>query len=86
MLRLPNNSMFGAKFQIRERTVSVSQFKWSVLHDFPARKMYETVQNSVFHFCKGLHGDKGSAYVKYMDDAIFKPLTPLMLDEVLKNR
>ena len=32
---------------------------------------------------KELHGDKNSAYAKYMGDAIFKVPTPLMLDKVV---
>lgn len=60
-----------------------SQLKWSVFHDFPAGKMYTVVQEQVFPFIKNLHGDKGSAYAKYMDDAIFKIPTPLMLDKVV---
>ena len=36
-----------------------------------------------FPFIKNLHDDKESAYTKYMDDAIFKIPTPLMLDKVV---
>ncbi len=32
---------------------------------------------------KNLHGDKNSAYSKYMDDAIFKIPTPLLLDKIV---
>lgn len=45
--------------------------------------MYEIVQNDVFPFIKNLHDDKDSAYSKYMDDAIFKLPTPLMLDKAV---
>ena len=37
----------------------------------------------MFPFIKGLHGDKDSAYSKYMADAIFKIPTPLMLDKIV---
>ena len=60
-----------------------SQLKWSMFHDFPAERMYAVMQEQVFPFIKNLHGDKGSAYAKYMDDAIFKIPTPLMLDKVV---
>ena len=83
MLGLSYESIFGAEVQIGERTVPGNQLKWSVFHDFPAGKMYATVQEQVFPFIKNLHGDKGSAYAKYMDDAIFKIPTPLMLDKVV---
>ncbi len=83
MLGLPYESMFGAEVQIGERTIPGNQLKWSVFHDFPAGKMYATVQEWVFPFIKNLHTDKASAYAKYMDDAIFKIPTPLMLDKVV---
>jgi type I restriction enzyme M protein len=83
MLGLPYQSIFSEKVQIGERTVEGSQLKWSVFHDFPAQRMYSTMQELVFPFIKGLHGDKASAYAKYMDDAIFKIPTPLMLDKIV---
>ena len=45
--------------------------------------MYNVVQEMVFPFIKNLHADKKSAYSKYMDDAIFKLPTPLMLSKVV---
>ena len=45
--------------------------------------MYSVVQEWVFPFIKNLHGDKNSAYSKYMDDAIFKLPTPLLLSKVV---
>ena len=41
------------------------------------------MQEWVFPFIKNLHGDKESAYSKYMGDAIFKVPTPLMLDKIV---
>lgn len=83
MLGLPHKSMFDGKIQIGERSINGNQLKWSVFHDFPAEKMYSTVQEWVFPFIKNLHGNKESAYAKYMGDAIFKIPTPLMLDKVV---
>ena len=60
-----------------------NQLKWSTFHDFPAQRMYSVVQEWVFPFIKNLHGDKNSAYSKYMDDAIFKVNTPLMLSKIV---
>ena len=54
-----------------------------VFHDFPAEKMYANMQELVFPFMKNLHGNKESAYSKYMGDAIFKVPTPLMLDKIV---
>ena len=83
MLGLPYESIFADEVRIGERTVDGQQLKWSVFHDFPAGRMYTVMQEWVFPFIKNLHGDKQSAYSKYMDDAIFKLPTPLMLSKVV---
>ena len=83
MLGLPHKSLFAGTVKIGEREIDGQQLRWSVFHDFPAGKMYSTVQEFVFPFIKNLHADKSSAYSKYMDDAIFKLPTPLMLDRVV---
>ncbi len=83
MLGLPYQSIFGAEVQIGQRTIPGSQLKWSTFHDFPAGQMYSVMQEWVFPFIKTLHVDKSSAYAKYMNDAIFKIPTPLMLDKVV---
>ena len=43
------------------------------------------MQEWVFPFIKNLHADKNSAYSKYMDDAIFKLPTPLLLSKVVDS-
>ena len=83
MLGLPHKSIFADKVQIGDREIDGNRLKWSVFHDYPAAKMYTTVQEWVFPFIKNLHDNKDSAYSKYMDDAIFKIPTPLMLDKVV---
>lgn len=83
MLGLPYESIFSGEVEIGDRTIDGNQLKWSVFRDFPAGKMYTTVQEWVFPFIKTLHSDKNSAYSKYMDDAIFKLPTPLLLDKVV---
>ena len=50
MLGLPYESVFAQDVRIGDRTVDGSQLKWSVFHDFPAGKMYSTVQEWVFPF------------------------------------
>ncbi len=76
MLGLPYASPFAKEVQVGARTVEGARLKWSTFHDFLAAKMYETMQEWVFPFIKELHGDKDSAYSKYMGDAIFKIPTP----------
>lgn len=83
MLGLPYQSIFAKEVKIGDRVIDGTQLKWSVFHDFPAGKMYATVQEWVFPFIKNLHGDRNSAYSKYMGDAIFKVPTPLMLDKIV---
>lgn len=85
MLGLPYQSVFAEEVQIGERVADGSQLKWSVFHDFPAEKMYSVMQELIFPFIKNLHGDKESAYAKYMGDAIFKVPTPLMLDKIVTS-
>ena len=41
--------------------------------------------SGAFPFIKNLHGDKDSAYARYMGDAIFKIPTPLMLDKIVTS-
>lgn len=83
MLGLPYKSIFEENVTIGDRKVPGNQLKWSVFHDFPAQKMYANMQENVFPFIKNLHGDKESAYAKYMGDAIFKVPTPVMLDKIV---
>lgn len=85
MLGLSHKSIFADEVKIGDRTIDGNQLKWSVFRDFPAGKMYSTVQEWVFPFIKNLHADKDSAYTKYMDDAIFKIPTPLLLDKVVTS-
>ena len=83
MLGLPYRSIFADVVKIGDREIDGQQLRWSVFHDFPASKMYATVQEFVFPFVKNLHADKSSAYSKYMGDAIFKLPTPLLLDKIV---
>ncbi|WP_099469339.1 class I SAM-dependent DNA methyltransferase [Konateibacter massiliensis] len=85
MLGLPYKSIFAEDVKMGDRNIAGKQLKWSVFHDFPAPKMYSIMQEWVFPFIKTLHNDKNSAYSKYMDDAIFKLPTPLVLSKVVDS-
>ncbi len=74
MLKLPYTSIFDADHQ---------DCRWSQFKNYPAQQMYTTVQERVFPFIKGLHGDEESAYSKYMADAIFKIPTPQLLEQIV---
>ena len=83
MLGLPFESIYAEDVEIGVRVIDGTQLKWSIFRDFPADRMYSIMQEWVFPFIKTLHNDKNSAYSKYMDDAIFKIPTPLMLSKVV---
>lgn len=83
MLGTTYQSIFPKEVKIGDRTIDGTQLKWSVFHDFPSQKMYSVMQEWVFPFIKNLHGNKDSAYAKYMQDAIFKIPTPLMLSKIV---
>lgn len=85
MLGLPFQSIFAEEVKIGERIINGAQLKWSVFRDFPADRMYSVMQELVFPFIKTLHSNKDSAYSKYMDDAIFKLPTPLLLSKVVDS-
>ncbi len=85
MLGLSYTSIFAEEVKIGDRSIDGRQLKWSVFHDFPAGRMYTVMQEWVFPFIKNLHSDKNSAYSKYMDDAIFKLPTPLLLSKVVDS-
>ena len=83
MLDLPYTSMFEGENEVNGRKVDGSTLKWSVFHDFPAERMYSTMQDFVVPFIKNLHGDKKSSYSKYMADAIFKKPTPQLFSKIV---
>ncbi|GGJ61334.1 type I restriction enzyme M protein [Anoxybacillus voinovskiensis] len=57
--------------------------RWSKFKNLEASQMYDIVSNEVFPFIKSLHGNKNSAYAKYMSDAIFMIPTPQMLAKIV---
>ena len=85
MLGLPHETIFKEEVVIGERTVNRELLKWSVFRDKPAGQMYSILQEWVFPFIKNLHADKDSAYSKYMNDAIFKIPTPIVLSKVVAS-
>ena len=59
--------------------------RWKNFKQLPASDMHEVVAEKVFPFIKSMHGDKDSAFSKYMDDAIFMIPTPQMLEKIVTN-
>jgi len=85
MLGVDHKSIFSGEKEVGVQKIEGQQLKWSVFRDYPAGKMYSIVQEYVFPFIKTLHADKNSAYSKYMDDAIFKIPTPLLLSKIVNT-
>lgn len=59
--------------------------RWNHFKNLDPQRMYDVVSNEVFPFIKSLHGDKDSAYAKYMGDAIFMIPTPNMLVRIIEG-
>ncbi|MFL1662098.1 MULTISPECIES: type I restriction-modification system subunit M [Bacillus cereus group] len=57
--------------------------RWNKFKNLEAQQMFDVVSKEVFPFIKKLHGEKDSAYAKYMDDAIFMIPTPQMLTKIV---
>lgn len=83
MLGTDYKSRFEGTEEINGKVVDKEKLKWSTFHDMGPEQMYETVSQSVFPFIKNLDGDQDSAYSTYMQDAIFKVPTPLMLQKIV---
>lgn len=83
MLNLPYKSIFPQKITIGGKSIQGDSLRWSTFRDYEPSVMYKVVQESVFPFIKDLHGNKDSAYSKYMEDAIFKIPTPALLVKIV---
>ncbi|MBO1265260.1 SAM-dependent DNA methyltransferase [Proteiniclasticum sp. SCR006] len=59
--------------------------RWQKFKQLSASDMYDMVSKKVFPFIKTMHGDKNSAFTRYMDDAIFMIPTPQMLEKIVTN-
>ena len=51
--------------------VPYEDLRWSVFKGFSAQNMLHHVRNNVFVFIKGIGKESGSAYSRYMQDAVF---------------
>lgn len=76
LLSLPFTGLFPSDKQY---------LRWSQFKSFDPQRMYDVVSNEVFPFIKTLHGDKDSAYAKYMGDALFMIPTPNMLVRIVEG-
>ncbi|SFU37248.1 type I restriction enzyme M protein [Clostridium sp. DSM 8431] len=74
LLGIPFEGMFPSDKQY---------LRWSKFKNEEAGEMYRIISEEVFPFIKNIHGDKQSAYSRYMGDAMFKIPTPLMLSKIV---
>ena len=79
-----NASLLGTSFT-KIFTDDQPDLRWKNFKQMDAAAMFDTVQKQVFPFIKEMHGDKDSAYSKYMKDAIFMIPTPQMLEKIVTN-
>ena len=63
--------------------VPYSNLRWSVFKEFDGRKMFETVRDNVFPFIKKIHGEKETAFAKFMKDAQFTVPTPYIFSQIV---
>ncbi len=57
--------------------------RWSRFKDFDPESKFRTFKDEVFPFIKSLNGRAGSAYTKFMKDAVFIIPNPALLDKVV---
>lgn len=57
--------------------------RWSRFKDFDPERKFEAFKDEVFPFIKSLNDRAGSAYTKFMKDAVFIIPTPSLLDKVV---
>lgn len=78
------SSLFSGKFQLSGSSVKIDKktLRWSHFKQMEGGEMLKHVQMNVFPFIKQLNGS-GSAFAKYMDDAVFIIPKPSLLVEAV---
>ena len=57
--------------------------RWSKFKSKDAREIYDIVGNKVFPFIKNMNGNNGTAFSRFMEDAMFLIPTPQVLQKVI---
>ncbi|MDP8219823.1 MAG: class I SAM-dependent DNA methyltransferase [Candidatus Stygibacter frigidus] len=76
LLGIELKEIFGEKQQ---------HLRWKNFKQKNAIEMFDVVSKEVFPFIKTMHGDKDSAFSRYMEDAIFLIPTAQMLEKIVTN-
>ena len=61
----------------------LDHLRWSRFKDFEPERKFNIFKDEVFPFIKSLNGRAGSAYTKFMKDAVFIIPNPALLDKVV---
>lgn len=85
LLGIPFVSKFSGQFESYGTVWDKHDFKWRVFIDFAPEKQVKTLTEGVFPFIKQLHGDKESAYARYMSDAKLEVDRPAALSDILNQ-
>lgn len=83
LLGVDYDGIFDGKAEINGKEVDKNLLKWKTFREMGAEQMFNLMNESVFPFIKNLDTNEGSAYSTYMQDAIFKVPTPLMLQKIV---
>ncbi len=76
-------SLLGEKIEDPIFKKNQKDLRWSHFKDFDPVKKFDIFKDEVFPFIKKLNGQAGSAYTKFMKDAVFIIPTPALLDKVV---
>ena len=63
--------------------IGQDHLRWSRFKDFEPERKFEVFKDEVFPFIKALNDRAGSAYTKFMKDAVFIIPNPTLLDKVV---
>ncbi|MEK3913216.1 class I SAM-dependent DNA methyltransferase [Paenibacillus sp. FSL H7-0331] len=83
--RKENESQLLSVPFVRTFPIDKQHLRWERFRSQDPQQMYNVVSGEVFPFIKSLHGDKDSAYAKYMGDAIFMIPTASMLVRIVEG-
>jgi len=76
-------SLLGEKIENAIFEQSQDNLRWSRFKDFEPERKFNVFKDEVFPFIKSLNGRAGSAYTKFMKDAVFIMPNPALLDKVV---
>lgn len=73
----------GQPIRRRFFTDTQQNLRWSRFKDFDSERMFTIVRDDVFPFLRNLNPNQGSAYSRFMKDAVFLIPKPSVLEQVV---